>query len=176
MLSLLRLVPARSFEFGTRQPFLKPFRLQHRSEEQEANSRGGTLYLAHPLMSRVPQELTEAMVWSISNIYPGVWGALCFIFILRTSKREETSLGEHGMWIKRIVHEDSSSIILQPEDWTNVGHRLAYNLYREYNEYHETSRQQAALPPIQTKCCIQTTRMLLDVSCKWISISLYFSS
>ena len=93
MLSLLRLVPPRLFEFGTRQPFLKPFRLQHRSEEQEANSRGGTLYLAHPLMSRVPQELTEAMVWS----YPGVWCALCFIFILRTSKREETSLGEHGM-------------------------------------------------------------------------------
>ena len=49
------------------------------------------------------------------------------------------------MLIKRIVHEDSSSIILQPEDWTNVGHRLAYNLYREYNEYHQKIRQQGSI-------------------------------
>ena len=57
------------------------------------------------------------------------------------------------------MHEDSSSILLQPEDWTNVGHRLAYNLYREYNGNHQKSRQHAALTIIQTKCCIRTTKM-----------------
>ena len=94
MLSLLRLVPPRSFEFGTRQRFLKPFRLQHRPEEQEVNSPGGTRYPAPPLVSRVPQELTEPLLWSISNIYSGV---VCIVLYFHTSKREETSLGEHGM-------------------------------------------------------------------------------
>ena len=63
MLSLLRLVPPRLFEFGTRQRLLKPFRLQHRPEALEVNSRGGTLYQVTPLVSRVPQELTEPLLW-----------------------------------------------------------------------------------------------------------------
>ena len=43
--------------------FFEALRLQHRPEAPDVNSRGGTLYQARPLVSRVPQELTEPLLW-----------------------------------------------------------------------------------------------------------------
>ena len=81
MLSSLGLVLAFYFEFGTRKCYLNPFRLKRRPDALNVDSRGGALYQARLLVSRVPRELTDPLLWSISNIYSGVWCALCFIFM-----------------------------------------------------------------------------------------------
>ena len=69
------------FESGTRRCYLNPFRLKRRPDALEVNSREGALFEARLLVSRVPQELTKPLLWSISNIYSGVWSAVCLIFV-----------------------------------------------------------------------------------------------
>ena len=81
MLSSFGLVLALYFEFGTRQCYLNLFRLKRRPDALKVDSRGGALYQARLLVSRVPRELTDPLLWSISSIYSGVRCALCFIFI-----------------------------------------------------------------------------------------------
>ena len=105
MPSLLWLVPPRSLEFGTRQRFLKPFRMQHCPGELDVNSRWGTLYQARPSCLECRNNS------DVINLQYLLRCVVCIVIYFHTSKREETSLGEHGTWIKRIVHEDLSRII-----------------------------------------------------------------
>ena len=105
MPSLLRLVPPRSLEFGTRQRFLKPFRMQHCPGELDVNSRWGTLYQARPSCLECRNNS------DVINLQYLLRCVVCIVFYFHTSKREETSLGEQATWIKRMVHGDLSNII-----------------------------------------------------------------